>query len=392
MFPESIRPNGVTSSEISHVGTTLMTSDNLIEGSFDRVTYRIGVFGIGGAGARMAHQLGIDQPGMVDRTIVIDSGLRRYAGFDEFQNLQADRKIWIDACEGDASTTFYQWQREIRARSKAASSEIAESIAGLDVVLLIASMGEFEGNEMSPIIANELRARNILTIGLPIMPLNEEQPFHTWRARIGVHELGKCVHSLLPISKQAIAGAHYDTPGKLRNISQDVDQVVYQVVEMICTTLYHSEQAYSESENIQAALSLGGYCAFGCGSGSGLNKVVIALDKAVEHPLLGQRYLQQASGIVLLAASNFDRFGDAEKHRILNLIRPRLSPTANVQFHTNLYLGDSDRLDVWILAGGISDPRLILGKSPLMYTQYQKFRREVHNGRLIASEFGYLSI
>lgn len=161
---------------------------------------RVGIVGIGGAGGNVLHFIAEKLPDSC-RTVAINTHA------DSLRRLNADRKIRVNGIpdrpvRSDPARRFF-----VRCSSRTAIPGITEAVAGLEMVLLVAGMGGVAGTEISPIVAQALREQNIFTVGFPIMPFHFECHSRNDIARDGAAELGRHVHSLLPIFNDAFAKA-----------------------------------------------------------------------------------------------------------------------------------------------------------------------------------------
>jgi cell division protein FtsZ len=163
-----------------------------------RNALRVGVVGIGGAGGNVLNYLADGLPHL-DRTVAINTHV------DSLRRRKADRKIRIDDIDDEPVKSNMARRAIVRRNARSAADEIAEAVAGLDMVLLVAGMGGMAGTVISPIVAQVLREQNIFTVGVPILPFEWEGKTRNQTARSGARELGQWAHSLLLISNDAMA-------------------------------------------------------------------------------------------------------------------------------------------------------------------------------------------
>ena len=163
-----------------------------------RNAFRVGIVGIGGAGGNVLDYLAERLPHL-DRTVAINTDA------DSLRRRKADRKIRIGDIDDEPVKSNMARRAIVRRNARSAVDEIADAIAGLDMVLLVAGMGGVAGTEISPIVAQVLREQNIFTIGVPILPFEWEGKTRNQTARSGARELGQWAHSLRPISNDSMA-------------------------------------------------------------------------------------------------------------------------------------------------------------------------------------------
>ncbi len=161
---------------------------------------RVGVVGIGGAGANVLRYLREQLPNL-NRTVAINSdacSLRRQS---------VDQKIQVKDIPDEPSGPDFERLIVVRENAWSVANEIAGSVAGLDMVFLVAGMGGLAGTVISPIVGQILREQNIFTLGFPILPFEFEGQRRCDIARHGAAEFGRHVDSLIPIHNDTFAQA-----------------------------------------------------------------------------------------------------------------------------------------------------------------------------------------
>lgn len=161
---------------------------------------RVGVVGVGGAGGNVLCDISKSIPNLC-RSIAINTHA------ESLHRRNADRKILLSDIPNEPIRSD-AFRRQFTQRSaRSAISEITESVAGLDIVLLVAGMGGVTGTAISPIVAQVLCEQNIFTLGFPILPFDFEGKRRNEIARYGASELDRHVHSLFPIFNDTFAKA-----------------------------------------------------------------------------------------------------------------------------------------------------------------------------------------
>lgn len=320
---------------------------------------RVGLVGVGGIGSHLLRDIAEKLPDKC-RTVAINTHA------NSLLHLDADRKIRICDIEDEPVQSNFARRVVVRRFSRAAIPEIADAVAGLDMVLLVAGMGGVAGTVISPIVAQVLREQGIFTLGLPILPFDWEGQRRNKIARYGVRELGLHVNSLLPISNDAFV--------QVADESATFDDIMNQIalgIVQLCRSMTHmvavNGQTSADLERFRAIVSHEGYLAFGYGSASGPNRAVIATTHAIDHPMLGQRSLKQASGVLIAVEAAPQSLGRDEQKSIISHLMKHLAPGVSVIFSTTPALAGDDNLRVSVLASGIRDARALMGTNLLRY-------------------------
>ena len=112
--------------------------------------------------------------------------------------MQGDRKVLVSD-----SNTLPNYDAGLFAQP--AYSEIAASVAGLDMALLVAAMGSDAGMSISPMIAQVLRRKGIVTLGFAVMPSDCAGQLRQQLAQAGLRELRQHVDALMPMFESSNA-------------------------------------------------------------------------------------------------------------------------------------------------------------------------------------------
>ena len=150
---------------------------------------KVGVVAVGGLGGAILSDLAGRLP-YVNRTIAIDTDA------NSLHRAMADRKIL--AGDGKALPLDSPVARRL---ARSSMPEIANAVAGLDMVLLVAGMGGADGSGISPMVAQMLREQDILTLAFATSPFDFESQQRKQNAQTGIRELRLHVNALLPFSK-----------------------------------------------------------------------------------------------------------------------------------------------------------------------------------------------
>ena len=159
---------------------------------------RVGVIGVGGAGRNLMQDIKNAIPNVV-RTIAINTDT------DALRKHEADQQILIATAKGKPPRTDFARRIEVRRNAITQLDGIAESLAGLDLIFVVAGMGGVAGTEIAPIAAKAIQSKGIPTIGVSILPFDWEGDQTRGRsAREGSLELGRYASSLIHVSNQSM--------------------------------------------------------------------------------------------------------------------------------------------------------------------------------------------
>jgi cell division protein FtsZ len=279
----------------------------------------------------------------LNRTVAVDTdGI-------ELRFMNANRKALV----GDGRTLLNPHTAGLLARS--AGNQIADAVAGLDMVLLIAGMGGATGSVVAPIVGQVLREQGILTLAFAVMPFECEGAQRKQIAHAGVRELQPHVDAVIPFFNN-----HFDPDAKkVRWLSASAQQAPLAFIEVcrnIMNPVCRPGLVNIDFEDLRHnILSQGGGCAFGFGSAIGTDGAATATLNAIDHPLLGRGRLQRASAVLVAIAAPQQFLKLQDSKTALNSIRKQIPRDAYVIYGSNYDDNLGNEITVSILANGIRE-------------------------------------
>jgi len=276
----------------------------------------IGILSVGGIGGTILNEQA-KNCSYLSRTIAIDTNPFSLEG------TIAERKVLVgDGTNLPADINAAQFF------ANSARQEIANSVAGLDIVFIVAGMGGSTEVGVSLVVANVLRNQNILTLGATIMPFD----FDGQRLQIahaGIRALSQRSNAVLPIFNETFAHvAGQDS--MIGSVMKQASITFTQLYTGILNTVGGAGIVGVDLLDVRGLLKEGGHSAFGYGSASGLNGAESATWKAMAHPLLAQRRLQMASGILVAIEGSSQALKMSRIGNIVDLIKKEASSTDHV--------------------------------------------------------------
>ena len=302
---------------------------------------KIGVVAVGGFAGTILNDLAGRLP-YLNRAIAITTDAA------SLQWVKADRKILVE--DGEAPLCH---PNDARLRAQAYLPEIADAVAGLDMVFLVAEMDGAAGSDLSPLVAKMLHEQNILTLAFATWPLNFNSQHRRRRAQIGIRKLQNHVNLLLKFPDGNLERVGEEN-ASFKSVTNQAALAFEQLWRGILNPVCRPGCVNIDFEDLRHdILSHEGNCAFGFGSASGVNGVEAAIRKAIDHPLLGQNRLQRASAALIAVRSSQQNLLFQESKHALKSIRNQLSPDAWVIYgaHHDDTLGNE--ITVSILVSGI---------------------------------------
>jgi cell division protein FtsZ len=175
--------------------------------------------------------------------------------------------------------------------------ELAQAMAGADMVFLTAGMGGGTGTGSIAVAAEVARAQGAVTIAIVTTPFGFEMGRRQKNASEGLTRLRRHTHTLVTIPNDRLL---YVAP---RNLSMQLafhlaDDVLRQAVQGITELVTETGLINVDFAHIRRLILLGGGALMSMGQAEGENKAHQALEQALHHPLLDSVDLSNAAGVI----------------------------------------------------------------------------------------------
>lgn len=179
------------------------------------------------------------------------------------------------------------------------SKELAEALAGSDMVFLTAGMGGGTGTGSIPVAAEIARKQGAVTVAIVTTPFGFEMGRRQTNANQGLAKLNQHTDTLIAISNDRLLEMRGG------NLTIDLafrvaDDVLRQAIQGVTELITEPGMINVDFANIRRLMKMGGGAFLAIGQGKGENKTQEAIQKALNHPLLTERIsLQHAAGILV---------------------------------------------------------------------------------------------
>ncbi|UCD41819.1 MAG: cell division protein FtsZ [Chloroflexota bacterium] len=306
------------------------------------------VLGLGGGGCNAVNR-------MIELGI---SGIEFLAANTDYQALQtslADKKLQLgpDVTRGLGAGGNPEIGRQAAEESE---REIAEALEGADMVFLTAGMGGGTGTGSIPVAARIARSMGAVTIAIVTTPFSFEMGRRQSNSNLGLAELVQHTDTLIAIpNDRLLMVAPRDLP--LEVAFRLADEVLRQAVQGITELITEPGMINVDFAHIRRLMKIGGGAFMSIGHGKGLNKARLAVDQALEHPLLEEISINQAAGII----ANFTGGEDLtlyEVSEVLNDLHSRVGDQAEIVFGISNDERMLGRAQVILVITGLGAPTL----------------------------------
>jgi len=207
------------------------------------------------------------------------------------------------------------------------------------MIFITAGMGGGTGTGAAPIIARMAKDLDILTVGIVTIPFHFEGTMRNEQAQIGVENLRQNVDSLVVINNNKLRDV-YGNLGFKAGFSK-ADEVLATAARGIAEVITHHYTQNIDLRDAKTVLSNSGTAIMGSATSSGANRAQIAINKALDSPLLNDNKIAGAKNVLLLIVSGTEEITIDEIGEISDHILTEAGHGANII----MGVGDDETLD-----------------------------------------------
>ncbi|CAM9977345.1 unnamed protein product [Pylaiella littoralis] len=229
-------------------------------------------------------------------------------------------------------------------------ADIAEVVAGADMVFVTAGMGGGTGSGAAPIVAEVAKEMGALTVGVVTKPFGfEGRRRLSQQASSAISELRSAVDTLIVVANDRlleVAGAGIP----LERAFSVADDILRQGVVGISEIIVRPGIINVDFADVRSVMSNAGTALMGIGSGEGKTKAEDAANAAIASPLLDSP-IDKAKGIVFNIIGGND-MSLQEINAAAEVIYSEVDPTANIIFGALVDERMEGRMSITVLATG----------------------------------------
>ena len=232
------------------------------------------------------------------------------------------------------------------------SEAIREALAQSDMVFVTAGMGGGTGTGAAPVIADIAKSMGALTVAVVTKPFLYEMGKRIAHAERGLGELKKFADSVIVIPNEKVRSLVDKTTPMLKAFEL-ADDVLRQAVQGISDIITKPGYINVDFADIKAIMSHMGRAVMGMGIGSGENRAVDAVKRAIASPLLEDSSIEGSKGILI----NISGGADLALHEISEasaIIQKAADDDANVILGCVIDETLKDKVVVTVIATGFS--------------------------------------
>ena len=207
------------------------------------------------------------------------------------------------------------------------------------MIFITAGMGGGTGTGAAPVIARAAKELNILTVGIVTMPFSFEGKKRRMRAEEGIHNMRESVDTLLVINNDKLREMFGNLT--LDNAFEQADNVLTTAAKGIAEAITYTGKINVDFNDVRTVMTNSGVAILGSAKASGENRALVAIEDAVNSPLLNDNEIDGAAHILLNITYGMDNILMDEISEITDFIEDRAHEEAEVIWGH----GTDDRLE-----------------------------------------------
>lgn len=300
------------------------SADSLFSEDSPSSDLKIKIIGIGGAGTNAVNGLKLDDLGDV-RLAAINTDAQALASSSLSEKLLIGRSITRGLGAGG--------EVEIgRAAAESDRDAIANFIGDMDMVILVVGFGGGTGSAAAPVVAEVLAKTDALVLAFVTLPFSFEGARRKSIAEMGVGELRKLVHGLIPLPNDVLLQEGEEDTTVL-NAFAVTDQWIGRGVNSLCAMLLKTGLINQDLGSLRSVFQgRGGKTIFGTARADGGDYVKDALDDLFICPLLHMGDRPSQIDRILVNVIGGADLGIAKVNQVMSLVSKRFSSREDIVF------------------------------------------------------------
>lgn len=231
--------------------------------------------------------------------------------------------------------------------------------ANTKMVFITAGMGGGTGTGAAPVIAQLAKERGVLTVGIVTIPFQFEGKVRIEQAMQGVERLRKQVDSLIVINNNKLREI-YGNLGFKSGFAK-ADEVLATASKGIAEVITKHLTLNIDLKDAETVLRESGTAIMGSASASGADRARVAIETALDSPLLNDNKITGAKNVLLLITFGANEITFDEMNEINEFIQSEAGYNANIIMGAgeDENINDPDTINVTVIATGFNTDQQI---------------------------------
>ncbi len=220
------------------------------------------------------------------------------------------------------------------------------------MVFITAGMGGGTGTGAGPVIAEACRQMDLLTVGIVTIPFRNEGKRRIQQAIEGIQELEGTVDSLLVINNEKIREMYGDF--KISEAFAKADDVLSTAAKGIAEIITVHGYINVDFADVETVMRQSGVAIMGSAIATGENRAIVAVEEALNSPLLNNNDIKGARNILLNITSGSEEITMDEIGRITDYVQDKAGYDADLIWGNGIDPTLGDQISVTVIATGFS--------------------------------------
>ncbi|MFA5327101.1 MAG: cell division protein FtsZ [Prolixibacteraceae bacterium] len=232
------------------------------------------------------------------------------------------------------------------------------------MVFITAGMGGGTGTGGAPVIAQAARELGILTVGIVTIPFRNEGRRRIKQAVEGIAAMESHVDSLLVINNERIREMYGDS--KISDAFAKADNILTTAAKGIAEIITVPGYINVDFADVETVMRNSGVALMGTGIASGENRALIAVEEALNSPLLNNNDIMGARNILLNITSGIEEITMDEIGNITDFVQEKAGNSADLIWGNGVDEALGDKISVTIIATGFSTssiPEMVINQN-----------------------------
>lgn len=335
--------------------------DEELEQLLSKQKAKIKVVGTGGAGNNTINRM--TEIGIVGcETIAVNTDAQ------DLLYTNSDSKILIgrEITQGLGAGSMPQIGEEAARESE---HELKSKLQGADMVFITCGLGGGTGTGSAPVIAEQAKKINALTVAIVTIPFEMEGQRRYENAIMGLEKLENIVDTLIVIPNDKLLELAPDLP--LQTAFKIADEILTNAVKGIAELITKTGLINLDFADIKSVMGKGGVAMIGIGESDSENRAIEAVEKAINNPLLDVD-ITGANGALINVAGGPDMTLEEAK-KVVETVSEKLDENARIIWGAQISEDLSNTIRTMLIITGVNSPQIFGPKKKLA----QKAKKEI---------------
>ena len=247
--------------------------------------------------------------------------------------------------------------------------EIRGKLQGADMVFITCGLGGGTGTGSAPVIAEQAKKVNALTVAVVTMPFAMEGKRRYENALIGLEKLENTVDTLIVIPNDKLLELAPDLP--LQTAFKVADEILTNAVKGIAELVTKAGLVNLDFADIRTVMGRGGVAMIGVGESDSTNRAVESVQKALNNPLLDVD-IGGANGALINVSGGPDMTLDEAK-TVVETVTAKMNEDARVIWGAQISEDLAKTIRTMLIITGVSSPQIFGPRAKLV----QKTKKEI---------------